>query len=290
MKTMSGLDALYRHLAWHMRPDDPLARERFVVLQDVFRGLVQSRLSGLVESRNVVSVLDVAAGTGIAGVALASVLAGLGKRVRLVVTDARSGDLELASEWLKLAKVENNVEVETIVADATRLVERVKGCFDIALLWGSSIPHFSPWSLALIVAGIRDLQHESSALLIDQRDLLPQILFTNTYEHLHLTSPVNEETGEGLLAVHNGYDQMRGMVQKAYYKLPGLAFVGTFPTRLWDVPSIAAITWLFYQEIHIEAYKWRKELKVIVAQKPRKNAPSNKDLWSSLPEQLEGKP
>ncbi len=253
-------------------------------------GLVQSRLSKLVGGRNAVSVLDVAGGTGIAGAALASVLAGMGKSVKLVVADARSGDLELAREWLRLAGVENKIGFETVVADATRLVERVEGCFDIALLWGSSIPHFSPWSLALIIAGIRDLQHESSALLIDQRDLLPQILFTNTYEHLHLTSPVNEETGEGLLAVHNGYDQLRGMVQKAYYKLPGLAFVGTAPTRLWDVPSIAATTWLFYQEVHIEAYKWRRELKVIVAQKPRKNAPSNKELWSTLPEQLEGKP
>ncbi len=287
---MSSLDGLYRHLTWHMRPSDPLARERFIVLQEVFRGLVQSRLSGLVESRNVVSVLDVAAGTGIAGAALASVLAGMGKPVRLVVTDARGGDLEFAREWLKLAGSKNKVDVETLVADATRLVEKVEGCFDIALLWGSSIPHFSPWSLALIIAGIRDLQHESSALLIDQRDLLPQILFTNTYEHLHLTSPVNEETGEGLLAVHNGYDQLRGVVQKAYYKLPGLAFVGTSPTRLWDVPSIAAITWLFYQEIHIESYKWRRELKAIIAQKPRKNALSNKELWSTLPERLEGKP
>ncbi|BES81048.1 methyltransferase domain-containing protein [Pyrodictium abyssi] len=161
------------------------------------------RLAGLVE-RGSVAVLDVTAGSGIAGAAFAAALARLGARVRLTATDLRRDVLEKVHGWLRLAGVEDRVEAETVVADAARLPEKLGCCFDLAVIWGSSLPHFSPWRLLLALASLRELQPRHGVLLVEQRDLLPRLLFNNLYARINVEYA--KEDGRGVVGVHAGYD------------------------------------------------------------------------------------
>jgi len=150
------LERLYSRWGWPEDPSSREARERFNTLLEYAQAMASTKLAGLAEKCSV-AVLDVAAGSGIAGAAFAAALARLGARVRLTATDLRKGVLEWVHEWLRLAGVEDRVEAETVVADATRLPEKLGCCFDLALMWGSPLPHFSPWQLLLALAGLREL-------------------------------------------------------------------------------------------------------------------------------------
>jgi hypothetical protein len=71
-------------------------------------------------SKRLVKVLDVMAGSGIAGAALAKALTLMGLKVDLMVSDIRSSDLQLVYEWLK--EVEG-VNVKTTVAEISKYMK-----------------------------------------------------------------------------------------------------------------------------------------------------------------------
>ena len=88
-----------------------------------------------------VHVLDVCAGGGITGVAMASALVGEGKEVGITAVDARENDLRLLEDWLRHAGLLGRVEFEAVVADAVDLPNMLRGRYDISvLLAGDRIP------------------------------------------------------------------------------------------------------------------------------------------------------
>ena len=131
-----------------MKSSDPEAIKRFNGIKEVFSYLVSTHdyFSDILRNEEI-NVIDIAAGTSIAGAALVNIISGMGKKVNLVVTDPRSKDLDLVHERLKGV---SRVHVETIVCDATTLhkcLSSRKEGLHIALLWCYSTSHFNPWSL-----------------------------------------------------------------------------------------------------------------------------------------------
>ncbi|ALL00859.1 hypothetical protein Pyrde_0809 [Pyrodictium delaneyi] len=283
-----ALERLYSQWLWPEDPSTREAQERFNTLLEYAHSLVSTRLAYLAE-KDRVAVLDVAAGSGIAGAAFAAALARRGARVSLVVTDLRVSILEKVHVWLEKAGLKEGVRVETVAVDAARLPQKLDCCFDLALLWGSSLPHFSPWRLLLALAGVRELQPRHGILLIEQRDLLPRLLFNNLYTRIRVEYV--KEDGRGVVGVHAKYDQFRGIVARVFYELPGYRYLTTMPTRLWDLASVAAMLWIFYNHVYLEKPSrdpWGAE--VLVAMEPRETAPSSGELWETLPEQLHEEP
>jgi predicted RNA methylase len=233
-----------------MKPGVPAAERRFETAINVFTFLLKKHafLKHLAR-KDKLRIIDVAAGTGIAGAALAYVAASQNKLVELIVTDARSSDLPLVHGWLKKSQ---GVYVKTIVSDATNLYESLKdygNYFDVAILWGLSSPHFDPWKMARIYASVSYLLSDKGTMVLEEVDRVLNIFYKVGYKDF--LPQVTQEGGKTIVSVHLGYNIISGTFQRAYYILPGFREVSKLSVRLWDIAGISALGWMFFRDVDI---------------------------------------
>lgn len=197
MDRWDSLEKRYKLMKWPMEPGDERAVARFNSSRELFRSLIREHPSfeGAREKHKV-ALLDVCAGTGIAASAMAKALSEEGIETKITAVDARKSDLLKIEEWLKFAGLKS-VEFEIIAADAEELPDMLKGNYDVILIWGSSMPHFDPWSAAKIIAGIKELSNRDSVLLIEQRDIKSKLLLANQFRRILIEGAV-EENGSAI--------------------------------------------------------------------------------------------
>ena len=271
------LAEFYKFLRWHSRPDDPEARARFEVIKGFMKGLISRGILNEVIGSGKARVLDVMGASGIAGIALAWVLATSGVEAEVMVTDLRDEELGMADEWLRMARLENSVRLETLRASATRLPEALGGReFDIVVLWGSSLPHLDVYDLHLFLAGARELQPRNGVILMEQFSLLPGILVHNMFKHILVEGDA--------LTLFREYDDSRGVQRRLVYALPELRYMGVIESRLWETSQVMAAAWIYYRRVETLDYtKGKRSSKVIVASNPRAQAPSWRELLATHP-------
>ncbi|MEB3780230.1 MAG: class I SAM-dependent methyltransferase [Desulfurococcales archaeon] len=275
------MSRLYELIGWHTKPDDPASHKRFNdILAFAKKALDNEPLARLAAKRTV-KILEVMAASGIAGVAFSKALASRGVGVELLVTDVREEELSLARDWLKIAELdEDMVEVSYAKMDARRLPREVgEEKFDLVLSWGSSIPHFDSFDLPLFLAGSREVQVADGVLVIQQYDLLPGILLNNAFKQVLVEGSI--------MTFFKEYDALRGVLRRLAYKIPELEYIGIVESRLWDVSQITSMAWIFYKYVDIQSsIDLKRPTSVIIASSPRENAPSWKDLASTIPTPL----
>jgi len=285
----SELEKLYELHIWPMKPGDPEAIKRFNGIKEVFSYLVNTHdyFSDILRNEEI-NVIDIAAGTGIAGAALANILSGMGKKINLVVTDLRSKDLDLVHEWLKGV---NKVHVETIVCDATTLhkcLSSRKEGFHVALLWGYSAPHFNPWSLVRLFGSVSYLVANNGVLIIEETDRVYGILYRVGYKDFLIEKEANDRL---IVSIHLGYDIMKGSFKRGFYIIPGFKEIAKLETTFWNIATVAAIGWVFYNKVDIVAKMTKHGIHgsgyLIMYKEPRKSI--DPEAFSELPEIVRGK-
>lgn len=277
---MEPLERLYRYLCWPMDPEEPESVKRYEAIREFFI----EKLGREIPLHREASILDVAAGTGIASIALAEALIYRGASVRkIMVTDIRQEDLEKAYKWLDIRGL-TGVKLYTRQVDGRKLVDKIQGIYDYILLWGSSLPHFSTWDYALIVANTRELIGKDGVFLVEQKNILHRVLHTNTYKDIYISPGKNRETL--IISIMTGYDEFTGMDIKQQYLIPGFQYIGEARSRLWDIATILTITWLFYEKIELNRSNKPGIETTIIASKPREKAPSARSLIKTLPNQI----
>jgi len=214
-----SLEEFYSIFPWPMRPDDPKAQARFANISGLFSFLLENhQFFEFLRRKKVVRVLDVMAGSGIAGAALAKVLALKNFEVELTVSDARGSDLQLVHEWLEGV---DGVKAETLTSDVSKMDVALpdrKEYYDIALLWGHSTPHLNPWEMARAYAAICHLLNDSGVMAMDETDRIYNIFYRVGYKDFLIEG----ETREGLTVatIHMGYDEKLGVFNRTTYTLP----------------------------------------------------------------------
>lgn len=265
------LEELYKVAPWPMRPDDPRAQDRFAKILELFTFLLGDHpfFKPLV-SKRLVKVLDVMAGSGIAGAAFAKALTEKGLKVDLTVSDIRSSDLQLVHVWLRGVK---RVKIRTVVAEVARLHEvmhkRAK-YYDAVLLWGLSTPHLDPWEMVRAYSSICYLLNDSGIMAMDEVDRIFGIFYRIGYKDFLVEG---ESKGATVASIHVGYDEKRGVFKRATYKLPGFEKVATLDYRFWDLAGIAAIGWLFFKDVDLVSpnkHKVQGIPHIILLNKPRR--------------------
>ncbi|NJE77214.1 class I SAM-dependent methyltransferase [Thermococcus sp. ES12] len=229
-----SLEELYRYINWRMNPGDEKARERFEKIERFFR-----EISDELPSSG--RVLDICAGTGIAGVALAKVT---GARL-LTVLDARKDDLELAREWLKLAGI--RPELRIVPGDA-REVNKLVGEHDIALLWGFTMPHFDPFDAVRLFAGVALSLSDDGVFLVEDTDRVYWIMYRAGYRKFLVEG---KRDGYTIASIHEGYDFVRGTFIRGYYLLPGFRRISGVDFHYWDISTQLAIGRIFFREARL---------------------------------------
>jgi len=273
------LEKLYEVAPWPMRPGDSKAQARFANIVELFNFLLDNHpFFKFLSCKGYVRVLDVMAGSGIAGAALAKALTRRNLKVNLTVSDVRSSDLQLVHEWLKEVR---GVEAETMVAEVSKIHEVMPGrakYYDIVLLWGLSTPHLDPWEMARTYSSICHLLSDSGVMAMDEADRIFNIFYKVGYKDFF----VEGESKEGLTVatIHVGYDERRGMFKRATYTLPRFEEVATFGYRFWDLAGLSAMGWLFFKDVDLippSAHKIPGLSHVMLLTEPRRKI-SSKDL------------
>ncbi|WP_342765093.1 class I SAM-dependent methyltransferase [Thermococcus sp.] len=138
-----SLEEFYRHFRWWMDPKNERALQRFKAIVQFFEG----------QNVKASNILDLCAGTGIAGVAAAKALSA----PRLTLVESRAEDIVIAREWLEVAGI--NPELRLVTGDVLELPSLV-GEHDLALLWGHTMPHFDPFQAVKLFSGVASVLSE----------------------------------------------------------------------------------------------------------------------------------
>ena len=249
------LEKLYRYLNWRMDPREEKARERFNGMEEFFESLDWLPSNG--------RVLDLCAGTGIAGVALAKAT---GAKL-LTVLDARKDDLGLAKKWLETAGI--SPELRTVQGDA-REVANLVGEHDIAVLWGYTMPHFDPFDAVRLFANVALVLSEDGVFMIEDMDRVYWILYRIGYKRFLIEGRREKYT---IASMHEGYNFERGTFRRGYYILPGLKKISDVEVHYWDIATQLAIGSIFFREyglIRRDEHNNPKVGDVLYFKKPRK--------------------
>lgn len=228
-----SLEELYRYLHWRMDSEDERAVLRFRRIVEVFEKL---KNKGLLPDKP--RVLDICAGTGIAGVAMAKAA----NAKALTVLDAREEDLEKVEKWIEIADLD--LKPDIIVGDARNVAELADE-HDIALLWGLTMPHFDAFDAVKLFAGVASILSDDGMFLLEESDRVYEIFYRVGYKDMLVETRTDEYTP---ISVHEGYDPIRGVFKRTYYKLPGFEKVTEQEHRLWDLASQLSLGSIFFRE------------------------------------------
>jgi len=266
------LDKFYKIAPWPMRPSDPKAQARFAKILKLFTFLLGNHLFfQSVISKRLVKVLDVMAGSGIAGAALTKALMLKDLKVDLTVSDVRSSDLQLVYEWLKGVE---SVNVKTMAAEVSmvhEVMQKKAKYYDIVLLWGLSTPHLDPWQIVKTYSSICYLLNDSGVMVMDEVDRIFNIFYRMGYKDFLVEG--ESEKGVTVTSIHVGYDERRGVFKRATYTLPGFKKAATLDYRFWDLAGIAALGWLFFKDVDMispSRHKIEGTPHIILLSKPRR--------------------
>ncbi|AHF81185.1 SAM-dependent methyltransferase [Thermococcus paralvinellae] len=266
-----NLEKLYEFLHWPMHPDDEATKIRFERIVRVFDRLIEERI---IESKEKITILDLAAGTGIAGAALTKAFSNKGVKVELTAVDLREKDLHLIDEWIKSYSV--NAEANIVVADIRELHRYFEEAhYDIVILWGLTMPHFDPFDTVRIFANVSYVLKEDGIFLMEESDRVFGILYNTGYKDFLIETKTEDYT---LVSIHEGYNLKRGMFKRTYYKLPGFEKIAEEEHRLWDIAGILGIGGIFFKDFKLITKGQHEVLgvaDVLVFKNPRKNMPLN---------------
>ncbi len=240
--TSGELSKLYNLLGW---PGDPYTREGRARYEDTLKEaakiLNHEWLSAIVGSRDSIKIIDVCGGSGIAGAAFAKVLKERGVKPEVTVIDLREEALSVARKFIE---EETGAKPETLALDVTRMHDTGLNA-DLAVLWGLTTPHFSPWDLMKVVSGIASNLVADGVLVVEETDRHAGIFLANRYQHV---MPELVSEGKVTVSVHEGRDPITGYVSRVLVDLTSGETV-RLKVYFWDIASAATITWAFFKDV-----------------------------------------
>jgi len=235
------MERFYELFPWPENPYDREGRARYEeVLGQMSRvvehGWIRERIGG----RSAVRVVDFCSGTGIGGVAMArSLRERYGVEVDLLLVDVRGSALEVARRF---SREELGFEARTMVADVTQALD-LGGVYDVALLWGLTTPHFSPWGYVRFLANAAGSLCDRGVYVCEEFDRAYSVL-TRGYREV-----VPESLGGRLvLDMHVDYDPLTGCVTRAVYDVASGRWASS-EQHLWGLASSMALAWVFFEDV-----------------------------------------
>jgi len=142
------------------------------------------------------AILDLGAGRGIGGVALARVLSKKGVKSRLVMVDIREDAVRDAARFAQ----EEGVRAEVRVMDALEAYQL--GRFDIVLMYSAMLAHFDEWDLPKLFASATCALQDNGVVVIEELDRVYAI-FRGGYRDFIVENTAPESLS---VSVHVGYD------------------------------------------------------------------------------------
>ena len=273
--TTRDLEALYMLYTWieDLETEKGLDRYRRTVVffkEKLFNHPWVKELTG---SRKHVVVLDICGGCGVGGLALARALMDQGIDVDLIVNDLRKSPLEYARRYGEelLGK-----RIKTLYGDATKLYrERVKA--DIALLYGYSTPHFSPWDMVKLISSTARILEPNGLFIVEEADSVYTVFYKVGYKEF-LAENIEED--KAVISIHAGYNVKTGMFKRLIIDLLSKNRM-VAEIHFWNTAGVGALLWTFFQDIDYIPYNDLVR-GLLIARNPRKVNPEEYQLEPTI--------
>lgn len=195
-------------------------------------------------SKSSLTILEVAGGTGIGGIALSKNLLSKGFKVRLIITDLRPKALEKAKEF---SRDELGFEAETYVIDA-REIHKLGIKADIILMYGNSHATFSTFDMAKFILSSKLSLNSGGSLIIQGHNMFYDYIITSGYKEI---LPERVRKDKILLSIHEGYDEYRGMFKRLYIDLIS-GRKAEIELKYWDFGELIGLCKIFFSNVDLK--------------------------------------
>ncbi len=232
------LSKAYEIADWGDNPWSERGRKRYEETIKTFRSLM--RHDWLKALPREVRVLDVGAGRGIGGVALAKVLKESGRDAELLMIDLREDALRDAERFAKEERIDARVRVH----DAMRAHQL--GRFDVVLMYGAILAHFDEWSFIRLLSSAAESLKGEGLVIIEELDRVDYIFRVGFKDMLmERRDPRNPS-----LSYHLRYDPLRGTYTRVLLKLRDMEAVEV-GVNFRSIAHIASVLWAFVSDVDI---------------------------------------
>ncbi len=232
------LSKAYEIADWGDDPWSGRGRKRYEEAIKAFRSLM--RHDWLKALPDKVRVLDVGAGRGIGGVALAKVLKEGGRSAELLMIDLREDALKDAKKFAR----EEGVDAEVRVHDALRAHEL--GRFEIVLMYGAIIAHFDEWSFIRLLSSAAEALRGEGVVIIEEIDRVDYIFRVGFKDMLmERRDPRNPS-----LSYHLRYDPITGTYTRVLLRLRDMEAVEV-GVNFRSIAHIASVLWALVSDVDI---------------------------------------
>ncbi len=236
------LEELYEVLEWPSSPLSTNGKRRMVESMELLLKVLRHEWLNRLLSKTRVKIVDVCSGGGVGGFALSKILIDMGIDVELVLIDVRPRALMEALRFRDEYMPMINLEALSLRAEDLHVVRER---FDVAMLWGFSMPHFDPWKALRLFASIASVLSEEGVLLIEEVDRMLSIFLGPGYQYVYPEGFGNR----ALISMHRGYDIARGVVKRLLVDLvKGVAIPHEVHLN-WTVALVASMLWLFFDDV-----------------------------------------
>ena len=184
--------------------------------------------------------MDIGAGRGIGGVALAKVLMEKGVRTYLVMIDLRRDAIQDAKRFAQ----EEGVEAKGYVMNA--LEAHKLGKFDIVLMYGAILAHFNEWELPRLFASSTSALTDDGIVIIQEMDRVHAI-FRGGFKELIIENIDPEKLS---LSYYLRYDLVTASYYRVFVRLKDYE-TAILPINFRSIAHLASTLWLFTKDVDI---------------------------------------
>jgi len=252
----------YKLLDEEWNPYKPGGYKRFLEALRVVDSIVEHKfIRDIIKRRNKVRILDVCSGYGIGGIALAKVMEEHKKQVDLTLVDIREEVLIRAKKW--------SIEVlrkpaKTLVLDVMNL-KKLGEKFDLIIMYGNSIAHFSPWDLLLLLPSIINVLEDNGVFIVENIDVGLQLLMG--YKYIWI-----ERGSKPILNFHASYDILKGTCRRLFFSFEHNE-KGFVDLHFWYTSTLGALLFCFFNDLSILSHPWEHWKYYVIVRRPRENMP-----------------
>ncbi len=189
------------------------------------------------------NVVDFCSGKGMAGITLAKWL-GL-KEVTLV--DVREEALSYARRWGEREGIKVRVVVDDLTSPSR--LEELRGNYDLALMFGTSHGHFSPWDMLKALAYMSESLRGDGVILVEGMDLHYAMFYLG-----YRSVMANVGDKGPVLTVNMGYNWKRGTFSTYYYNLK-TGEESRAEVFYWGPAMVSAFVWAFFKDVDVMPFE-----------------------------------
>lgn len=257
------ISSFYKIYPWPELLEEKEGKRRFEeALENLKLLLSHEWFRNILSRKSRVRILDLCGGTGLGGIALCKLLSLENVDFELIVCDIRREALVKAEDY---ARSILGVSVRTLTADARRINDYVDN-IDVILMYGFSTVHFNPWDMVRLIHATSHILSDIGIFVVEEMDRIYKVFYKEGYEKARFEG---KKFGHIIVSFHLGYDYVKGTFRRKIVDMSTKDYT-LIDLYFWNIASLAALMWVFYEDVDFIEVSERDLAGYIIARGPRK--------------------